>query len=91
MNEPAIVGYGRMHVKDYPVGELYDSLVTAFKWCHAKAVILDDCTTGQRFLAAGIAWAIDEGLLYTAQTDEGSQEVVSSFMLTDKGKKEILK
>ena len=90
MHEPAIVSYGRQFVASYSVQEYKDSLVRAFKNNLADFVVLDSNPRGQKFLSAGIAWAIDEGLLYNDRNEDDSQQIVSSFRLTEKGKKEIL-
>lgn len=90
MSEPEIVGYGRQFVKKYPVQEYKKSLIRAFKNNRADFIILDSNACGQKFLAAGVAWAIDEGLLYNDRNEDDTQQIVSSFCLTEKGKKEIL-
>jgi len=90
MNEPAIVGYGRHFVDQYPQQEYVECLQRAFKRDRADFITLDDNRHGQRFLAAATAWAIDAGWLYCDRIDEGDQEVVSSFRLTDEGKRMLL-
>ncbi len=90
MSEPAIVGYGRQFVNDYPVQAYKDSLIRAFRINRADFIVLDDNPRGQKFLAASVAWGIDEGLLYNDRNADDTQQIVSSFRLTEKSKKEIL-
>jgi len=90
MSEPAIVGYGRQLIDNYPVQEYKDSLIRAFRDKRADFIVLDDNPRGQKFRSASIAWAIDKGLLYNNRNADNTQQVVSSFRLTKKGKKEIL-
>ncbi len=90
MSEPAIVGYGRQFFSNYPVQDYKESLVRAFRNNRADFIVLDDNPRGQKFLAAAVAWAMDGGLLYNDQSADDAQQVVSSFRLTEKGKKEIL-
>jgi hypothetical protein len=85
-SEPAIVSWGRMSVADYDDEEYLLALRHAFVGMHADYIALDSNRTRKRFLAASVAWAIDEGLLYCdTEVDEG-QTFVSSFRLTDKGR-----
>jgi len=90
MNEPAIVNYGRCFIDHYPIKEYRDSLIRAFKNHRADFIVLDDNPKRQKFLAASIAWAIDHGLLYNDRNADDTQQIVSSFRLTTKGKIEIL-
>lgn len=90
LNEPVIVAFGRRHIARYAEQNLRNSLVRAFRDDQADFVTLDDNTRGQRFAAASTAWAIDKGLLYCDKTDSDDQCSVSSFRLTDEGKKVIL-
>lgn len=90
--EPVIVCWGRSLKDQYPVEEYRQSLIRAFRDKKADFIVLDSFMTGQRFLAASVAWALDEGLLHNDQNHSGDEQngVVSSFRLTEKGKKEIL-
>ncbi len=90
MEEPAIVTYGRTFIESYPVQEYRNSLVRAFRDRRADFVVLDNNPRGQKFLAASAAWAIGEGLLYNDRNVDDTQQIVSSFRLTERGKKEIL-
>ena len=92
MDELAIVSYGRQFLNNYPVQEYKDALIRAFRNNRADYIVLEDNPSGQKFLAAGVAWAIDEGLLYNYndRNRNNTQQVVSSFRLTEKGRKEIL-
>lgn len=87
--EPLIVGFGRTYVDSYPVAEYRESLVRAFRGKKPGFIVLDDNTRGQKFLAACVAWAIDNGYLYTSQTDSDGQTTVSAFRLTDLGEREF--
>lgn len=90
MSEPAIVSYGRQFVNNYAVQEYKDALIRAFRNNQADYIVLDSNPRGQKFLAAGVAWAVHEGLLYNDRNEDDAQQVVSSFRLTSKGRKEIL-
>ncbi len=90
MPEPEIIAYGRQFVKDYTEQEFKDSLTRAFKQNRAGYVILDDNPREQKFLAACAAWAIDQGWLYNDRNEDDDQCKVSSFRLTEDGKKAIL-
>lgn len=90
MTEPAIVNYGRSFVNDYSADEFKASLVRAFKEKRADFVVLDDNPHNQKFLAACTAWALDQGWLYNDRNKDDGQCVVSSFRLTETGKKAIL-
>lgn len=90
MSDPAIVSYGRNFIGDYSVQEFKDSLTRAFKEKRADFIVLDSNRSGQKFLAAAVAWAVDGGLLYNDRNADDTQQVVSSFRLTKKGKKKIL-
>jgi len=92
MNEPAIVSYGHQFFGNYSVKEYRDSLVRAFVDKRADFILLDDNPRGQKFLAAVVAWAMDEGLLYNDRNedDNDTRQVVSYFRLTAKGEKEIM-
>jgi len=89
-SEPEIVVYGRQFIDTYTAQEYEDSFIRAFRDHQADFIVLDDNPRGQRFLAASIAWAMSEGLLYNDRNSDDGQMVVSSFRLTEKGKKEIL-
>lgn len=91
MLEPAIIEWGRQNKSEYGVNEYIESLTRAFKEKRASYVVLDDNMRGQKFLAACTAWAIDHGWLYCDKTQSDSQETVSTFRLTEAGKKAILK
>jgi len=88
--EPAIVSVGRSFIGDYSPKEFKDSLDRAFNVGGADFITLDSNLRGQKFLAACGAWGLDEGLLYNDSNQDDGQQVVSSFRLTKKGKKEIL-
>lgn len=92
--EPNIIGFGRAHIHDYTEKEFRDSLFRAFRQDPKASIILDDNMSGQKFLATSVAWAIDQGLLYNSENcpddPDYPQQIVSSFRLTEKGKKEIL-
>ena len=90
MREPAIVIYGRQFIHRYSVQEYRNCLIRAFKNGGADFIILDSHPRGQRFLAASVAWALSKKLLKNDRNDDDGQQVVSSFRLTKKGKKEIL-
>ena len=90
MREPAIIGYGRRFISDYTEEELKASLIRAFKDGRADYIVLDDNMHGQKFLAADAAWAIDRGWLYNDRNHDDEQCAVSSFRLTEAGKKAIL-
>lgn len=86
-DEPLIVSYGREHITEYRVEEFEQALERAFVAHRADFVLLDDNIRGRKFVAASTAWAIDEGLLYCDRTEDDGQSVVSSFRMTDKGRK----
>lgn len=88
-DEPAIITYGRGLVGSYHVAEYRASLRRAFFERGADFITLDSNPRGQRFLAASAAWAIDNGLLFCARTDDDGQSQVSAFRLTDKGREEL--
>ena len=89
MSEPAIVGFGRSLVKNYSAKEFKASLVRAFKDGGADFIVLDSNVNGQKFRAACVAWALDKKWLHNDQNQDGEQETVSSFRLTDAGKKAL--
>lgn len=94
MNEPAIIAFGRYHVADYTPAEYLDSLRSAFARGGADFITLDSNMTGQRFLAAATAWALDKGILFNDRNsdDDGlgdAQTIVSSFRLTPAGRAEL--
>ena len=86
---PAIVAYGFQYIDTYSVQEYRDMLKRAFKDKRADYIVLDSNPRGQKFLAAGVAWAIREGLLYNDLNTDDTQQIVSSFRLTQKGKEEL--
>ena len=91
MTEPEIVSWGRSNVSEYPEGEYRDSLARAFQSHPSECVRLDSFMTRQRFLAAGVAWAIDKGYLKHERDNTADVQCkVSYFALTDEGKKELL-
>ncbi len=89
MNEPLIIGFGRSHVNEYPVEEFHASLVRAFRTHRADFIVLDSNMASQKFRAACVAWAIDNGYLYHDESDGDAQGEVYSFRLTERGKKKI--
>jgi hypothetical protein len=90
MPEPAIVRYGRSHIKEYSVKEYRDELIRTFREGEADSIILDSSTRGQKFLSACVAWGIDHGWLYNDRNQDDGQSTVSSFRLTRTGKRKIL-
>ena len=90
MPEPEIIAYGRQFMGNCPEQKFKDSLIRAFKQNRADYVILDDNPRGQKFLAACMAWAIDQGWLYNDRNEDDYQCKVSSFRLTEAGRKAIL-
>lgn len=89
MSEPAIVTYGRQFIDAFKPAEYRESLVRAFVTGGADFIVLDSFPRGQRFLSAGVAWALDAGLLrHSCDKDEG-QCTVSVFRLTAKGREEL--
>ena len=89
MNEPTIIGYGRSFVGAYTPAEYEEALRSAFVRGGANFIVLDSNPHGQRFLAAGAAWAIDKGWLYcdrTNEDDRDAQTIVASFRLTPAGR-----
>ncbi|MBI5421447.1 MAG: hypothetical protein HZA35_04040 [Parcubacteria group bacterium] len=90
MDEPAIVDYGYQYIGQNSVEEYRGVFIRAFRNNRADFVTLDSNPRGQKFLAASVAWALQEGLLYNDCNEDDTQQVVSSFRLTEKGKKEIL-
>lgn len=87
--DPAIVNWGRLSVADYPAAEYEAALRRSFVDLRADFIVLDDHTTGQRFRAACVAWAIDDGLLYCSGSESDGQQVVSSFRLTFEGRRRL--
>ncbi len=90
MIEPVIISYGRTFITEYAEEEYRECLVRAFRENRADYITLDSNRRGQKFLAAGAAWAIDRGLLVNDKNQDDSQTITSSFRLTTKGKQEIL-
>ena len=91
VEEPAIVAWGRSNIGDYKKQEFCDSLTRAFRDDGgADFIILDSNMSNQRFRAACVAWAIDNDLLYNDRNDDEGQQIVSSFRLTEEGKRQIL-
>lgn len=84
--EPQIVTWGRNYVSEYPEQEFVDSLMRAFNRDRADFIVLDGNMRGQKFLAAGVAWAIDRGWLFCDRHEEYDQETVSTFRLTPEGR-----
>jgi len=89
-NRPAIVNWGGQFINDYPEDEFRSFLIRAFKDGKANFVILDSDPHGQKFRAAGIAWAMNAGLVYNDNNLDDGQQVVSSFRLTELGERIIL-
>ena len=91
IEEPAIIAYGRGCVSEYAEQEYIDCLRRAFgSPGHADFIVLDSNPRGQKFVAAGAAWAITKGWLYCDRCQTGDQEQVATFRLTPLGKKEVL-
>ena len=92
MNTELILNFGRycQTIIHEPESEYRDSFVRAFKEKRADYIIIDSNMNGNRFRAASIAWAVEQGLLYCDRESDGDQETVWSFRLTEKGRKEIL-
>lgn len=66
------------------------SLWRAFIRDRADYIVLDSNISGQRFVAAGVAWGIDNGLLRHDRTDSSDEQCeVYTFRLTDEGKKRL--
>lgn len=90
-NSPAIVNYGRRFIDNYNHEDFRVALERAFKERGASFVVLDSNSREQKFLAACVAWAINEGLVWNdSNQDFGGQGEVSSFRLTEAGRKAIL-
>lgn len=90
MSEPEIVTYGRSFVQDYSPDEYRASLIRAFRDRRMSYVVLDSNPRGRKYLAACIAWAIDQGLVHNDRNEDDGQSKVSSFRLTPLGELEIL-
>lgn len=95
MDEPEIIGYGReCYITRYRpeiyAPEFKASLNRAFVSGRADFIILDSNMRGQGFLAACAAWAIDQKWLYNDRNQDNGQCKVSSFRLTEAGKRAIL-
>jgi hypothetical protein len=89
LREPAIVAYGRSAMPEYADSAFLDALRRAFVWNAADFITLDSNSRGQRFLAAGVAWALDNGLIFHDRTGSDGQSEVSAFRLTDAGKERL--
>jgi hypothetical protein len=89
MDEPLIVGWGRVNIGEYPEQELRDSLRRAFIVHRADFITLDSNMSGQQFLSASVAWGLDNGILRHSDTDGDEQSEVYEFRLTDKGREEL--
>ena len=90
MDEPEIISYGRHFIGDFAPEEFKTSLTRAFKDRRADFIVLDSNMNGQKFLSACAAWAIDQGWLYNDRSQSDEQCRVSSFRLTEMGRKVIL-
>lgn len=90
MGEPEIISFGRNLINNYSTEEFRASLIRAFKDKKADFIVLDSNISGQKFLAACAAWAVDHGWLYNDKNQSDEQCKVSSFRLTDKGRKALL-
>lgn len=90
MSEPEIIAYGRRCIKEYEVEEFKASLSRSFSKRCADFIILYSSPVGQKFLSACAAWAIDKGWLYHDKDEDTGQELISSFRLTDNGKRALL-
>lgn len=86
MEEPGILTFGRQHIADYTPEEFEESLKRAFVTYKADYVYLDSSMTGQRFRAAGVAWAVDKGWMRHDTTRDEGQSEIYTFRLTDEGK-----
>lgn len=91
MSEPAIIAFGRHHMARFTPEEYIESLTSAFVRGGADFITLDSNMSGQRFLAAATAWALDEDILFNDRNsddgpDEDAQTIVSSFRLTPAGR-----
>jgi hypothetical protein len=91
MNEPEIISYGREFIVNYQENEFKDSLRRAFIEHKADFITLDSNPHGQRFLSACTAWAIDKNYLYNDRNASDNQSRISSFRLTEEGRKFLKK
>lgn len=63
------------------------SLWRAFIRDGADYIVLDSNWRGQRFLAAGVAWGVDNEILFHASTDDSDEQCeVYAFRLTEHGR-----
>lgn len=89
LEEPLIISWGRQHISSYETSEFVQSFYKAFIVHRADYVTLDSLVTGQRFLAASTAWALDNGFLsHTKTADEGQSEIYE-FRITEKGRQTL--
>lgn len=91
---PSIVAWGKTHIKAYAIQEYIDSFRRAFVDRGADFITLDSNMRGQKFLAASVAWALEEGWMHCSDVggyplDLDAQETVWAFRLTDKGRAEL--
>jgi len=66
------------------------SLWRAFIRDGADFIVLDSNISGQRFIAAGVAWGIDNGILRHDRTNSSDEQCeVYTFRVTDAGRKRL--
>ncbi len=85
--EPLILHFGRSNAAAYTVAEYQDSLYRAFIDSRADFIVLDSFMTGQKFRAAAVAWAVDNGLLYCSDIEDEGQSEIYAFRLTEAGRR----
>ena len=83
---PKIVVYGQSFVEKYQTKKYMDELKQHFGSNQDGYIVLDDNPRGQEFLAACIAWAIEQKILYHHMSIEDNKSTISSFRLTNVGK-----
>jgi hypothetical protein len=83
---PVIVLWGRDIIAEYGIDEYTSSLKRAFIDNDADFIVLDSNIRGQKYLAACVAWAISQDILWHDGSIDDEQSTVSSFRLTEYGK-----
>ena len=90
MNEPAILGFGRAHIRDYDMGKFEACFVRLFEINRRESVFLTSNINNQGFMAAAVAWGVDSGLLFNSENNTELRESVHYFKLTKAGEKRFL-
>jgi hypothetical protein len=85
-----IIGCGCVYLDVYTEAQYREYLISRFKAEDWRFIDVESGPHKNNFLCACMAWGIVQGLLYCCDTGMYKQEGISYFLLTEKGKQEIL-